>query len=143
MKPPWIDQGWLMIVRSVANRGVHPPPATSRPSLPPCIVAAPHPCTRVKSSPTILQSPLSHFPFLLSVNVEVARLPPPLRRRINHPRLPPPPFPLLSCPSLSLYHRQLCPNPSCATTIATTTNLGNSTHPRILPIPRGHGHHFR
>lgn len=42
MKPPWIDQGWSLVAGALANRGVHPPPTTSRPSLPPrCAVAPP------------------------------------------------------------------------------------------------------
>ena len=49
MKPPWIDQGWLLIARSVANRGVHPPPTTSRPSLA-------VPCTLYRCSPVPLHS---------------------------------------------------------------------------------------
>lgn len=35
VKPPWIDQGWSLVAGALANRGVHPPPTTSRPSLPP------------------------------------------------------------------------------------------------------------
>lgn len=41
MKPPWIDQGWSLVAGALANRGVHPPRTTSRPSLPPRCAAAP------------------------------------------------------------------------------------------------------
>lgn len=48
MEPPRIEQGRVMIAGVVADRGVHPPPATSRPSLsrgllPSRRVAGPHP----------------------------------------------------------------------------------------------------
>lgn len=47
MKPPWIDQGWSLVAGALANRGVHPPPTTSRPSLPPrCAAAPPTDCLR-------------------------------------------------------------------------------------------------
>lgn len=41
MKPPWIDQGWSLVAGALTNRGIHPPPTTSRPSLPPRCAAAP------------------------------------------------------------------------------------------------------
>lgn len=47
MKPPWTDQGWSLFAGALANRGVHPPPTTSRPSLPPrCATAPPTDCLR-------------------------------------------------------------------------------------------------
>lgn len=45
MKPPWIDQGWLLVAGAVTDRGVHPPPTTSRPSL------TPRACTPVPAEP--------------------------------------------------------------------------------------------
>lgn len=48
MKPPLvIDQGWSLVAGALANRGVHPPPTTSRPSL----------ASRCGCTPDCLRSP--------------------------------------------------------------------------------------
>lgn len=70
LKPPWIDQGWLLVAVALADRGVHPPPTTSRPSLPPHAAAPP-----TASKPITHRSSRDscHFPFL-HVRKRVARL---------------------------------------------------------------------
>lgn len=62
MKPPWIDQGWSLVAGALANRGVHPPPTTSRPSLPSRCGCTPD-CLR-SPPPLSRDSSLSLFPFL-------------------------------------------------------------------------------
>lgn len=62
MKPPWTDQGWSLVAGALANRGVHPPPTTSRPSLPSRCGCTPD-CLR-SPPPLSRDSSLSLFPFL-------------------------------------------------------------------------------
>lgn len=62
MKPPWIDQGWSLVAGALTNRGVHPPPTTSRPSLPSRCGCTPD-CLR-SPPPLSRDSSLSLFPFL-------------------------------------------------------------------------------
>lgn len=76
MKPPWIDQGWSMVAGALANRGVHPPPTTSRPSLPSRCGCTPD-CLR---SPRPAATPLAGFQSL--------SLPLPRRARKRVARLP-------------------------------------------------------
>lgn len=67
MKPPWIDQGWSLVAGALANRGVHPPPTTSRPSLPPRCAAAPPTAfasPRPAATPPATAGFQSLFPFL-------------------------------------------------------------------------------
>lgn len=62
MKPPWTDQGWSLVAGALTNRGVHPPPTTSRPSLPSRCGCTPD-CLR-SPPPLSRDSSLSLFPFL-------------------------------------------------------------------------------
>lgn len=67
MKPPWIDQGWSLVAGALANRGIHPPPTTSRPSLPPRCAAAPPTAfasPRPAATPPAAAGFQSLFPFL-------------------------------------------------------------------------------
>lgn len=67
MKPPWIDQGWSLVAGALTNRGIHPPPTTSRPSLPPRCAAAPPTAfasPRPAATPPAAAGFQSLFPFL-------------------------------------------------------------------------------
>lgn len=67
MKPPWIDQGWSLVAWALTNRGIHPPPTTSRPSLPPRCAAAPPTAfasPRPAATPPAAAGFQSLFPFL-------------------------------------------------------------------------------
>ena len=94
MKPPWIDQGWSLVAGALANRGIHPPPTTSRPSLPPRCAAAP-PTAFASPRPAATPPAAAGFQSLSSpslserVRKRVARLPalPTPRPRV-YPRQP-------------------------------------------------------
>lgn len=98
MKPPWIDQGWLIIARSVASRGIHPPPTTADYVTP--VTTTLYDCNSkpMKSNPTT-ETPANSPPSLARTWWLQGYYPTPR----SHPRTPSPPFPLLCC--YTAHHR--------------------------------------
>lgn len=168
MKPPWIDQGWSLVAGALANRGVHPPPTTSRPSLPPRCATAP-PTAFASPRPAATPPAAAGFQSLSSpsssarVRKRVARLPAYLplvpastrvnpRPRVRYPiALPAVPAVLRSRPpsrptNPSVNDDSANPLPASPRERAENTEHYRRCHLRIVllaPFLRSHGHHFR
>lgn len=129
MKPPWIDQGWSLVAGALANRGIHPPPTTSRPSLPPrCAVAPPtaFASPRLAATPPVVARFQSLFPFFKRARTQegckVTGVPSP-RPRI-YPRQP--------SRARSLSYRPSC-RPPKSTSLATDQPLRQRRLCQLLP----------
>lgn len=147
MKPPWTDQGWSLVAGALANRGVHPPPTTSRPSLPSRCGCTPD-CLR-SPPPLSRDSSLSLFPFLDSY-----------ARGLQGYRRNTPLAPHASSLARSRYRRPSCRTASSEADLPRGQPLRQrrrsptpeSRHGKPPPPPRAcppapflrsHGHHFR
>lgn len=163
MKPPWIDQGWSLVAGALANRGVHPPPTMSRPSLPPWCAAAP-PTAFASPRPAATPPVAAGFQCLSSpsssarVRKRVARLPayPPLapastrvnpRPRVRYPTaLPAVPAVLRSRPPSRPTNPSVNDDSLHPSSLRERAENMEHCHPRIVPLApflRSHGHHFR